>query len=89
MNNNKTIIFTGAGASIPWGAPTTWKITEKLISDRTFRSYTGQPIGNWIYHKLIGLYHKDPNTVNFETIINSIEFFLRYIKEKCLKVFQE
>ncbi|MCF8428447.1 MAG: hypothetical protein K9I36_17060, partial [Bacteroidia bacterium] len=82
MTGNRTIILTGAGAVIPWGAPTTKDITQTLLSDRTFRSYTGQPIGSWIYHKLIGLYHRDPESVNFETIINAIEYLITFFSSK-------
>lgn len=82
MNNNRTIILTGAGAAIPWGAPTTSDITKVLLADRTFKSYTGQPVGDWLHHKLTGLYHKDPETVNFETIVNALDYLLTFFSSK-------
>lgn len=82
MEKNQTILLTGAGAAIPWGAPSTPQITQKLISDKTFKSYTGQPIGDWLNHKLTGLYHKDPEIVNFETIINAIEYLITFYSSK-------
>ena len=82
MNIKKTIVLTGAGAAIPWGAPTTKKITDTLLLDLTFRSYTGQSIGSWLHHKLIGLYHRDPATVNFETIINALEYLITFYSSK-------
>jgi hypothetical protein len=82
MKKDRTIIFTGAGAAIPWGAPKTEDITKAILSDRTFRSYTGQPIGEWLCHRLKGLYHKDPETINFETIINSLEYLVTFFSSK-------
>lgn len=82
MNDKRTIIIAGAGAAIPWGAPTTADITKTLLSDKTFRSYTGQPIGDWLNHQLTGLYHRDPDTVNFETIINAVEYLATFFASK-------
>lgn len=77
-----TIILTGAGAVIPWGAPKTIEITHELLNDETFKSTTGQPLADWIFQKLTGFYHKDPQTVNFETVINSIEYFNTFFSSK-------
>jgi hypothetical protein len=82
MSNNRTIILSGAGAAIPWGAPTTKSITDIILSDKAYISDTGQPIGSWLHHKLIGLYHRDPETVNFETIINAVEYLITFFVSK-------
>lgn len=82
MIQNPTVILSGAGSVIPWKAQSTWDITEVLLKDRTFRSFTGQPIGDWIYHKLIGLYHKDKQSVSFETILNSLEYLITFFSSK-------
>jgi len=60
VNERGTIVLAGAGFVIPWGAPTTSDITKNLLSDLTFRSYTGQSVGDWLHHRLQGLYHNDP-----------------------------
>lgn len=86
MTKKATVILTGAGSVIPWNAPNTWEITKALLNDRTFRSYTGQPVGDWIYHKLTGLYHKDKQSVNFETIINSLEYLITFFLQSIEKV---
>ena len=82
MTNNRTVILTGSGAAIPWGAPKTSDITDAFLTDRTFRSDTGQPLAAWIYHKLIGFYHIDPETVTFETIINALDYLNTFFSSK-------
>jgi hypothetical protein len=80
--NKKTIILSGAGAVVPWGAPSTKEITEEIISDNLFISDTGQTIGEWIYHKLLGFYHQDKDLVTFETILNAIEYLNTFFLSK-------
>ena len=82
MTTNRTVILTGAGAAIPWGAPKTSDITDTFLTDTTFRSDTGQPLAAWIYHKLIGFYHVDPETVTFETIINALDYLSTFFYSK-------
>ena len=81
MNNN-IVMLIGAGGMIPWGAPTTNKLTEIIRTDRSFKTYTGQPAGDWFYNKLAGLYHKDTQSINFETILNSIEYLTTFTSSK-------
>lgn len=82
MGTKNTVILVGAGSMIPWKAPTTSHITDKIKKDRTFISTKEQPLGDWIYHQLKGLYHKDSNTINFETIINSLEYLATFYASK-------
>lgn len=49
---NKIIILNGTGAAIPWGAPSTNQITNKICQDKVFKSRTGQPLRDWIYKNL-------------------------------------
>jgi hypothetical protein len=60
------------------GAASTSKITEMLCKDSIFRSITNQPIGTWFYDRLRHFYHLDPDSVNFETILNCIEMLKDY-----------
>lgn len=75
---SKVIILNGAGAAIPWGAPSTNQITNKICQDNLFKSRTGQPLGDWIYQKLKQFYHFDPESVNFETILNAVDWLCSY-----------
>lgn len=72
------VVLTGAGASIPWNGPTTYSITQRICQDKTFISRTGQPLGLWFLNKLQSFYHKDPERVNFETILNSIDWLCSF-----------
>jgi hypothetical protein len=77
-NRKSVVILTGAGAAIPWNAPTTQKITQKICQDKTFATRTGQPLALWFLNKLQNFYHRDPECVNFETILNSIDWLCSF-----------
>ncbi|MFZ6050641.1 hypothetical protein [Halocola ammonii] len=83
------VLLLGAGAVIDWGAPSTSQITDEIIADSTFRSYQDQPLGEWINHKLAGLYSRDPESINFETIANSIEYLSTFFSSKYRPAFSE
>ncbi|MBW8051332.1 MAG: hypothetical protein FVQ77_13535 [Cytophagales bacterium] len=81
----RLLILTGAGAVIDWGANTTPQITDAIINDDAFKTITEKSFGKYIYEKLISFYHKQPELVNFETILNYIEnlhtfFFSKYTR---------
>lgn len=80
--NSKTVILLGAGSVVPWGAPSTYDITNQIKSDITFKSYTGKPIGLWLYDKLSSHYYKDIESITFETIINSLEYLTTFFASK-------
>lgn len=82
MSTKNTVTLAGAGATSPWNGPTTCQITRKIKEDRTFISIREQPLGDWIYHQLKGLYYNDSNTINFETIINSLEYLSTFYASK-------
>jgi hypothetical protein len=73
-----TVVLIGAGAVIPWGAASTTDITKKLCLDTTFRTLSGMSVGAWLCEKLRLHYYLKPETVNFETIINAIEYLATF-----------
>src|SRR5437762_1865903 len=75
---NSVVILTGAGGAVPWNAPKTTEITQKICQDKTFSSRTGQPIGLWFLNKLQNFYHRDPESVNFETMLNSVDWLCSF-----------
>lgn len=80
----KTVLFTGAGAVVPWGARKTWEITELIRQDRVYRSIRDQPLGDWLYEMLAAHYHQDKDSVNFETILNALEYLITFYWAKDL-----
>ena len=59
MPKQRILILTGSGAAMPWKGPTTKKITEKLISDKTFKTVEGRSVGEYIYNILENSYRID------------------------------
>jgi hypothetical protein len=74
----RIVILTGAGTPIAWNAPTTKRLTDIICENDTFRSRTGQPIGDWFRDRLRTYYHKDKDSVNFETILYALETLSSY-----------
>lgn len=72
------MLFTGAGAIVPWGAKRTQQITDMICEDKVFKSKGGQSLGHWLYEKLKGYYNRDPESVNFETIFNALEYLITF-----------
>ena len=56
MPKQQILILTGSGAAMPWKGSTTKKIIEKLISDKTFKTVEGRPVGEYIYNILENSY---------------------------------
>ena len=56
MPKQRILILTGSGVAMPWKGPTTKKITEKLISDKTFKTVVGRSVGEYIYNILENSY---------------------------------
>lgn len=80
MNNNRYVILTGAGASIPWGAPTTVYITDIFRNDNTFINDKGESIGDYIFSMILQSF-KEKNICfmpNFETILYFVELMYDY-----------
>lgn len=83
---NRIVILTGSGAAIPWNGPTTKQITKKIISDRTFKTIEGRPVGEYIYNILEKTYgiadsiDSDDNfdSPNYENIIDIVEYLADY-----------
>lgn len=73
----RTVFLFGAGAALPWNAPSTADITQ-LIRTRGFK-IVGEDvyITEFIYQQLIKQGFPD-NYVNFETILNVIEELIVY-----------
>ena len=86
MQKQRIVILTGSGAAIPWNGPTTKKITRKIISDKTFKTMDGKPVGEYIYNILEKTYvidnsnKSDDNfeSPNFENIIDAVEYLADY-----------
>lgn len=74
----KIVILTGAGAVIPWGAPRTAEITDKLRKDKEFLTTKNQPVGDYLYNELTNFYHANSQDINFEHIIDLIEQLYDY-----------
>lgn len=86
MQKQRIVILTGSGAAIPWNGPTTKKITRKIISDKTFKTMDGKPVGEYIYNILEKTYGIDNSnksddnfeSPNFENIIDVVEYLVDY-----------
>lgn len=74
----KIVILTGAGAVIPWGAPSTKEITDKLRNDKNFLTTKNKPVGDYLYNELTSFYHANSQDINFEHIIDLIEQLYDY-----------
>ena len=79
---NRIVILTGAGSAIPWDGPKSKFLTDKIILDNTFNAKDGKTLGKWIYDKMIEFYNKNPDSINFETILNAISTLDSYFKSK-------
>ena len=73
------VILTGAGAALPWGAPTTKVLTDLIRKDTEFQTKTSGPLGEYLYLLLRKHYSTDPDSVNFETIIDALEDLYDFI----------
>ena len=74
----KVVILTGAGAVLPWGAPTTKDITEKIKNDKEFVTKNNKPLGKYLYSILREHYKKDSQNINFEHIIDFVDLLYAY-----------
>lgn len=81
----KIVILTGAGAAIPWGAPSTKELTDKIIEDKEFVTISDKPIGEYFYGLLKSYYGSEWKKINFEIILNLVEelfdFYSSYSSE--------
>ena len=71
-HQKKITLLLGAGAAIPWNAPSTTKITGAL-KNSTDHLVGTVPLGTWINDLLENGNHGQPNNINFETYIDFIE----------------
>jgi len=85
----RIVILTGAGAVIPWGAPTTSQITQKITDDDEFVTVSGKTLGKYFYDILTLFFNLDPESVNFETIINLVEDLYGYYCSKYIRGYSE
>lgn len=79
MNGNRNVVITGAGAVIPWGAPSTECLTNLLRNDDVFINEKGEKIGEFLYELLLknrNVYNINPR--NFESILHFIEVLYQY-----------
>lgn len=66
-----TTILTGAGAVIDWGGPKTEEMTDILREDDTFKTKSGELVGEFLYQRLC---KKNVSVeINFEHIVNLVE----------------
>lgn len=74
MINRRNVIITGAGATTPWGAPSTSELTNLLRNDDVFINDAGLCIGEYLYSQLnIKGKGRQIYEPNFETILYLIE----------------
>jgi len=69
----RTVIVLGAGAAIPWGAPTTWDISLAILGDTAFKTTTNLNAGVFICRKLISYYSSItvlPASMSNEDLLN-------------------
>lgn len=82
MNKRRCVILSGAGATIPWGTPSTDDLTDLLRNNSIFTNDKGETIGEYLYSVL--LLQKDRerryNKPNFETILYFVEMIYEYKK---------
>jgi NAD-dependent SIR2 family protein deacetylase len=78
--SKRIIILTGAGAVIPWGAPSTDDLTQIIREDNVFINEKGYKIGEYIYSLLNDATKKENrlSPINFETILYFIELLHEY-----------
>ncbi|MRG45348.1 hypothetical protein GFS24_09485 [Chitinophaga sp. SYP-B3965] len=78
MTKQKAVFLFGAGATFPWGSPSTKELTD-LILDSGFytRGKEKKRITKFIYETLLDCGYTS-DQVNFETIINIIEELITY-----------
>ncbi len=72
----RAVILLGAGGPRGWGAPLTTAITKKLFEDQNYKTKSGENLAKYIYKYLKKDYKEeeiDESSINFETIINTLE----------------
>lgn len=74
----KVTILFGAGAAIPWQAPTT-KIITNTIKECTDQTVDGIPLGNWINNIVSSAGNNA--VANFETYVDFLESVYSYLKD--------
>src|ERR1035437_6742743 len=80
--SKRLLVLSGAGAAVPWGAPTTSAITTRITSDLVFTTADGKPLGLYLMNKLQAFYYKEPHLINFETLLNCIEDLYSFFASK-------
>jgi hypothetical protein len=85
----RIVILSGAGAVFPWGGPTTTELTNIIRQDTRFRTLNNVTLGDYLYTLLQAFYVRDPESVNFETIINFIEEFYDFFNSKAQSGYHE
>ena len=70
--DKRALILTGAGASIPFGAPSTACLTKtlqtKILADRWMRRCESDRVWSEIFEKLANYLHGGEDAVNFEMV---------------------
>src|SRR5688572_22201460 len=77
MKKGSKVFLFGAGAMIPWSAPTTTDLTDVVLRSGFKIRGVDITITRFIYDKLLERNHT-ADDINFETIINVIEEFIIY-----------
>ncbi|CAN5550795.1 hypothetical protein BH11BAC2_BH11BAC2_12380 [soil metagenome] len=77
----RAVIVLGAGAPNAWGASLTSEITELILQDKNYKTKSGIPLAKFIYDNL-AKYYNSTSSINFETIINSLETIQNYYMNK-------
>jgi len=82
MENNRSVIITGAGAVLPWGSPSTVELTNLLLNDNVFKNNNNEPIGKYLFDVLNrpDRFDEPIYDPNFETMLYLIEMIYEYRK---------
>jgi hypothetical protein len=83
MTKKRLTILLGAGAAIPWGAPSTQIITDKLLALNNINLTNDENILNFIQKTLAKYHHTEElGRINFENLIYILELLYEYYMEK-------
>jgi SIR2-like domain len=77
----KVTVLLGAGAAIPWQAPSTARITE-AIKNSTDHMVGDQTLGVWMTHLLKPEFNASQNQVTFEAYVDFMESVAIYLLGK-------
>ena len=85
MIKSKITLLLGAGATKPWGGLLTNEMTKIVLkTPNSLTKISSQPIGFFLQDVLAKYYQCEPNNINFEIILNAIEYLYEFYREKNL-----